>query len=491
MKKYIYSAVAALTLAMGFMSCGDDFLDTKYYKGVDAEGSITNAELATTALTGVYSNLYTRYFAGNYATSIGDIPTDLAYWNTKTGHWDGIYQYSFQTTDTYLSYIWEYGYKIVDNAARVIDAATDLYEDATDDDKEVLDVDIAEAYALRAYANLILVNVFGHQVKVNGTDYSSQPGVVISEKPIPAFSQVERSTVGQVYDFIVSDLNKSIEHFNAAGGDRGDANYFTVASVKGLQARVNLYLENWAVAASKAQEAIDEAGAPALAYTASAYKALYNGGASNTESIFYLDINANQNWSANSCGTLWTTYSFSPSPKLLSLYADTDVRTSIMDFDNTSTETVPVYAGGKFSHYSSGNPAYATNYLVNVPEMYLIIAESKLKSGDAGAARTALLNVAKRNTAITSVDDLPQTDSELYAFIKDERARELFQEGLRLYDLRRWGGTAQVVAYNAPSVAFRYANYDISKLVFPIPEDEINAGFGVAQTEGWEGNLPE
>ncbi len=490
MKKLVFSAVAALTLSMGFVSCGNDFLETDYFKGVDAEGAVNNADLVTTALTGVYNRLYDYRFAGNYAVSIGDIPTDLTYWNTKTGHWDGIYQYSFQTTDIYLSYIWEYGYKIVDNSARIIEAAEALYADATDDDKAILDVDLAEAHALRAYANLIMVNVFGHQVKVNGTDFSSQPGIVLSDGPIPAFENVTRASVGDAYVSINKDLNKAVEHFTAAGGDRGDKCVFTLAAVKGLQARVALYEEKWGDAATKAQEAIDEAGAAVSAYTEDAYAGLYAGGASNTESLFYLDINASQNWSANSCGTLWTTYSFSPSPKLQALYADTDVRKAIMDFDGTTTPTVPVYAAGKFAH-ASGNPACATNYLINASEMFLIIAEAKLKGNDAAGARTALLNVAKRNTAIASVDDLPQNDAELYAFIKDERARELFQEGLRLWDLRRWGDPAQVVAYNAPTVTFRSNNYDISKLVYPIPEDEINAGFGVTQTDGWQSNLPK
>lgn len=161
----------ALTLTMGFVSCGDDFLETKYYKGIDVETGLSSTSNVSTALGGVYYNLFERYFAGNYATTIGDVPTDISYWNTKTGHWDKIYQYTFQDTESYLSYIWEYGYKIVDNSARVIVAADKLYADATADDKKTLDLCRAEAYALRAYANLKLVNVFAHQIKVNGNDF--------------------------------------------------------------------------------------------------------------------------------------------------------------------------------------------------------------------------------------------------------------------------------------------------------------------------------
>lgn len=490
MKKILLSGIAAFSLTLGLTSCGEKFLETDYYNGVDVDGALTSANLIGTALNGTYYNLFERYFAGNYAVSIGDVPTDIAYWNSQTGHWDGIYQYTFNTTDLYLGYIWEYGYKVVDNAARVIVASEQIYDGATAADKAQIDIYEAEAYALRAYANLVLVNVYGHQVKVNGTDHSSKAGIVLSETPIPAMAQVSRSTVGEAYTMILSDLNKAVQHFQAAGGDREDKCYFTLAAVYGLLARTNLYLENWADAAKYAQMAIDESGISTLAYTAADYKALYNGGASNKESIFYLDINSNQNWSANSCGTLWTTYNFSPSPYLLSLYAGTDARNSIMAMGEKSTAAAPVYGGGKFSHFSSGNTAYATNYLVNAPEMFLIIAEANIKQNKEADAKAALLTVAKRNSAIASVDDLPSGDN-LYQFLKDERARELFQEGLRLYDLRRWGQAANVVAYGAPDAKYRFTNYNISDFVFPIPADEINAGYGVTQTENWAAALPK
>lgn len=489
MKQYIFKGLLAALLCVGMTGCGDKFLDTDYYKGIDVDGGLNSAQNVSIAMTGAYNALFEYYAAGNYATMIGDIPTDLSYWNTQTGHWDALYRYSVTTTDNYLSYIWEYGYKVADYSSRIIKAGKEIYPSATDADKVTLDQCMAEAYALRAYAYLYLSNVFGHQIKVNGKDFSDKQGIVISDEPIAALTQVKRSTVGQCFDQIVADLKKSLEHFEIAG-DRGDRCYMNVAAAEGLLARVYLYMENWQEAKTYATKAIAD-GDVSLTYDAEKYHALYDGGASNTESYFYLDINSSQNWSANSCGTLWTTYNFSPSPKLQAMYGDQDVRTSIMSMGAGSTAAVPVYAGGKFAAYGSGNPAYATNYLVNAPEMFLILAEANLKLNNLNAAQEALLVVAKRNLEITSVADLPADAAGLYAFLKDERARELFQEGLRLWDLRRWGDPAQVEAYNAPNIAFRYNDYDISNLVYPIPESEINANWGVTQTEGWADGLPK
>lgn len=199
------------------------------------------------------------------------------------------------------------------------------------------------------------------------------------------------------------------------------------------------------------------------------------------------------NWSANSCGTLWSTYSYGPNGYMQSLMADTDVRTSIWEFE-TDDYGDTYFNSGKFGAFASGNPAYGTNYLINAPEMYLNQAEGYLRQAtpDITSVQEALLVVAKRNTAITSVADLPSTSADLMKFIQDERARELFQEGHRLWDLRRWDITANLYATGSwTDIEYMIKNFKVSDCVYPIPNDEINAGFGVKQTEGWFNTFPE
>lgn len=490
MKKLILKAFALTVLAGGVAGCGNSFLETDYYSGVDQETALNSVENISTALNGAYYQLYRYYFAGNYATTIGDIPTDLAYWNAGTQHFDDIYTYSVNDTDTYLYYIWNYGYKVIDNAARLIEGIEALYDESTDEEKAQLDLCKAEAYALRGYAQLVLVNIYAHQIKVNGTDFSSQPGIVLVDKPIKPLEKVSRSTVGQSYQAIVSDLTNALTHFTAAGGDQESLFYFGEAAVHGLLARTYLYMEEWDNAIEHAQDALDAAGITTLTYANNTYRALYNGGTSNTESMFALAINSSQNWSAQSCGTIWSTYDYSPSPWLQTLYADTDCRKSVWALSGAPTS--PEFNGGKYAHFSSGNTTYGTCYIVNAPEMFLIIAESNARSttGTVSDAQSALLTVAKRNSAIASASDLPATKADLLAFIKEERARELFQEGLRLYDLRRWDERASVYANGAPNIAFTYTDYKISDLVYPIPTEEVISGFGVAQNEGWSNTLP-
>jgi len=490
MKKLYIKALTALAITGSVASCGDGFLETDMYDAIDINTGLNNVTNVGYAVNGAYNRLFRYYFAGNYATSIGDIASDISYWNTKTGHFNAIYQFIPTPDDTYLYYIWNYGYKVADNTARIIKAGNELYGNVNPDEQAELDLYLAEAYALRAYGHFVLVNVFGHQIKVNGTDYSSQPGIVVVDEPIPAGTHVSRSTVGDAYTSIINDLKNSLSYFDKAGGDKGSIFFMNPAAVHGLLSRVYLYMENYSDAASEAQIALNLKNITSLATTDASYKALYNYGTSNTESFFALAITQTENWSANSCGTLWSTYNYSPSPYLQSIMAENDVRRSVWGWSSASTPEQPVFNSGKFSAFALGNPAYGTNYLINAPEMFLNQAEAYTKLGQVTAAQNALLVVAKRNPTITSVSDLPSTTDGIMAFIKEERARELFQEGLRLWDLRRWGQPANVYATGAPEINFFVKNFDISNIVFPIPADEINAGYGVEQTPNWNSAFP-
>lgn len=490
MKINILKVLISAFLMLSIVGCGDKFLETNYSGGIDIEDGLTSATKIEIALNGTYYRLMQYYFAGNYATNIGDIPTDITYFNQKTGHWDKLYTYTFVDTDTYLNGIWTYGYKVVDNAARIIKGAKELYPEVSTDDQKLLDRCIAEAYALRGYAMLRMVNVYGHQVKVAGTDFSSTPGLVLVDEPIEPLAMVSRATVGETYRAIINDFENALNHFKSTT-PRNNNLYFNPASVNGLLARTHLYMENWSDALSFAEEAISLTDAKMI-YDPEKYRGLYTGGGkSNTESLFYVAIDGTTNWSANSSGTLWTTYNMSPSPYLFSLYGANDIRLSIMNFDESEktlhTPESPVYGGGKFH---TSNPATATHYLVNLPEMYLIAAEANVMLNDTDNAKTMLLNVAKRNLDITAVTDIPTRTDSLMNFIKEERARELFQEGLRLWDLRRWGQPVNVYAQKAPNIDFMHKDYNISDLVFPIPADEINSGFGVTQND-WAGTLPK
>ena len=490
MRNLFIKSVIGVTLAVSMVSCGDKWLETDYHNGIDIDTALDNAANVGLALNGTYYQLQTYYFAGNYSTTLADIASDIVYWTGNNNHQNNLYQFQYNENDNTLYYVWDYGYKVVDNAARIVNACDRLLGDASGDEAIDLRLYEAEARCLRAYASLMLVNTFAHQYMVAGTSYGSEPGIVIVDDPIEAYAEVQRASVAETYSFIVSDLTSAISLFNQIGGDRGSVNYFNEAAAYGLLARTYMYMESWSNAASAAQNAINASGITSLAYSVDGYTALYDGGDSNWESFFTLGIDGLTNWSANSCGTLFSTYGYSLSPYLTSLYGEDDCRRPLMTaFDSGELSYADDYVGGKF-WYGGGNKAIATNYLINAPEMFLIQAEAYANLGQAAQAADALLVVAKRNNAITSTADLPSSADGILSFLQEERARELFQEGFRLWDLRRWNVKANLYAVFAPDIDWMYTNVDAAAIVMPIPADEINAGFGVTQNTGWQSTLP-
>lgn len=490
MKTTYIKSLAALLLAGSLASCGDKFLETDMFGQVDSATALNNVENIGYALNGAYYALSYYEFAGTEATIWGDLASDVTYWNQKSAHFNDLYQFQPKNTSVLLKDVWEYGYKVIDNATRIIVAAEEIAPTLKNEEEvALLKRYQAEAHALRAYAELVLVNGFAHQVKVNGKDYSAEPGIVLVSTPVGANDNVKRSTVGETYTAIENNLSKALQLFDEAGEYSEELVYFTPAAVKGLQARVYLYEEKWAEAAQAAKDALELGNVSELVITPTAYRSLYNGGGSNYESFFYLAIDQQTNWSANSSGTIWSTYSYSPSPWLSSVMADDDCRRAVWGYSSDSTPNIPIFTGGKFQNLS-GNPAVGTCYLINAPEMFLIQAEAALQQNKVTEAADYLLAVAKRNPAITSTADLPSDKDGLYSFLKDERARELFQEGHRLWDLRRWGKGANIYATGAPSVKWTFSNYNVSDCVYPIPDDEINTGAGVTQNSGWQSTFP-
>ena len=492
MRNQIIKSVIGVTLAASMVSCGDKWLETDYFNGVESEGALTSPTVIEYALNGTYVRLLSYYFGSDYANNIADVASDITYRTGSTGHFSNIYQFTYQETDVYLSGIWEYGYKVVDNSARIIEACEELLPESTGTDEEDLKLFEAEARCLRAYANLVMVNVFSHQAMVAGQSHLSKPGLVIVEKPIVAYDPVSRSTIGETYDFIIKDLKEAISLFNQIGGDRGDMNYMNEAAAYGFLARAYLYLENWSEAAAAANKAIEISGIDALAYTDADYMKLYSGSTTNWESLFSLGMDSVNSFGANSSGTLYNNYGFSPSPYLYSLFGSDDCRLSLMYFnlsDENPSDYMNNFCCGKF-WFGGGNSSYAPVSEVGAPEMFLIQAESYANLGDTGKATEALLVVAKRNPAITSVSDLPSTKESILTFVQEERARELFQEGLRLWDLRRWNISCNLNALQAPEIVWGIKNVKLGDMVYPIPVDEINAGFGVTQNEGWASTRP-
>lgn len=485
MKKILYSFTAILLSVLVTVSCS---LDTKYHAGEDMDGALTTVPNLEVALTGAYYTMVHYAFAGRNVPALFDLSADLSSRGPSYSHFKDIVEWTINDNLTDLYNIWYYGYRAIAQASRVIDAGEKMAADVPASLVADFNNVMAQAYAIKALSTFYLVNIFALPYKVEGgIDNGETQGIVISDTEIKPGTTVTRTTVAKTYEFINRNIQSSLDYYRENNYLSEGSAYLNIAAVYALKARVALLSQDYTEAITAAETALqyanDKFQKSSLAYTVGAYTSMYDNVNDNGENIFYIQRSSSESFTANSIGTLYSSYQLGFNDNLINLFNENDIRLSILAAkDNTGKFQA---LGNGYKYMGAGNSEISNIPLFRLPELYLILAEANLKqpATDLGKAASNLLIVAKRNPNITSVSNLPADFDGLNNFIKAERARELCLEGHRFSDLRRWG---EIVSVSNGG----YINFDISKFSYPIPVREINAGYGVEQTPNWWLALP-
>ena len=141
------------------------------------------------------------------------------------------------------------------------------------------------------------------------------------------------------------------------------------------------------------------------------------------------------------------------------------------------------------NNYSNGGTPHDNEnvdidfFLLRVAEAYLNAAEAALHIGDAGKAKTYMDAIRNRAHAATrntySLDD-----------VLDERAREMYFEGIRRPDLIRYnyfGGVGVTYGWEGKGGNAGYTGAPFEKYlnVYPIPSSEVMANSNLTQIDGY------
>lgn len=467
--KKLYSLF--LLFGLLFTAC-DSYFNEEPYQQIPQEEAYKTVSDITNNLNGIYYAFGFYKFMGRNVVAIGDLASDNANASATAGHFVTINTYTFSDTEATLADIWDYGYQVIDQTTRNINGANALLAEGglSEENVATLNSAIAQCYGLRAFTAFTLVNLFGLPY---GTDDYEHGGVIIVEKdPIEAKTVVSRASVKATYEWILRDIEQANRYPNQVDNDV--QYYFNPAAVKALEARVNLYMGKYDVAAETARKAVELRGAAPI--DDNAYVSMWTTTAISVEDIFTIVKSADDNLSANSLNTLYSTYGAALTKNILGVFSSGDIRFNLIDTLKGATHPK------KFDGIA-GNADVNNIPVFRVSEMFLIEAEAKVLTGDLDGARTALLYTARRNPAITSESDLPAAKEDLLAFISEERRREFFEEGHRWFDARRMGQSIAVVDG-------KYPDFNVKAFVYPIPSKEITAGFGTEQNPDWVDRLP-
>lgn len=116
-------------------------------------------------------------------------------------------------------------------------------------------------------------------------------------------------------------------------------------------------------------------------------------------------------------------------------------------------------------------------------DTYLMLSEALLNTGDKAGA-TAAINMVRRRAAWPGKEKAMEvTEADMtMKLIYEERARELYGEMKRWFDLKRWGNLIERVKMYNPQAA---PNIAAKHLLRPIPQNQLD------RVEGGEGAFPQ
>lgn len=361
------------------------------------------------------ANNYTSMSAsgGIYLLANADVEFPTTYQNSVSTIWSNSYTWQEKIYDSSQGDSdWIGLYKAIYYSNVIIDGVMGSQGGTDAEKKEIY----AEAFVHRAFAYLQLVNTYGPQFDP-ASDNSSK-AVPLLLKP-DLFSSLDRNTVGEVYDQILSDLQSAIAN------DIQDTPEFNVLpskiAVYALLARTYLYMGSYQLSLDNAQKALAmQSSLIDLKTFASGYS--YPVLIKNQEVMF--------------SKTLLTSYNGAPlSNDLLSSFESNDLRYNYYTIAGTSFS--PTYTGRGFgiATYSGTN---GINIGVSVPEMYLISAECYARLGDTQKA-VDNLNIlrVKRYKSGTTYQVTALTDKEALNLAIVERQKEFIGRGFRWFDQRR------------------------------------------------------
>lgn len=140
-----------------------------------------------------------------------------------------------------------------------------------------------------------------------------------------------------------------------------------------------------------------------------------------------------------------------------------DPRVALTNTGVNGTAAQPIWTVNKYSTLAAAMP------IARWAEAQFIIADAKIAANDLPAAVAAINAVRASRTGVPAYDATGQTAAQVQAQIVEDRRRELFLEGHRLGDLRR---------YNLPIMPAAGTAYGISsgnfgtQSCFPLPDVE-------------------
>ena len=488
--KNIFKTTLVAAMALLVASCELDLTPSTSISQSDAFQSIDDAAKFDNGLAHRYRTCFYGIFS--YTNEV-----QSEYFNASVdfGNRNGQPHRSDEnfTADEYnMRDIWQYSYLLVVNINNLLENIDKLELSADEQ---------AEANIYKGNAHFYRASIMHELVRRYAPMYN--PSSASSDLGVPVITSIDlglkpaRNTVAEVYTQIASDIAAAKQLLAGVEGEAG-AIKPTIDAVKALEARVALYKQDWATAASISAELINS-GRYALAATAEDMEAEWvNDSGAECMLQLYTDLAETSGTQANDVFLGYSTKIFKyapdfiPTQTTIDWYEESDLRGQVW------FKELPVYLSSTdytlklFTKYW-GNPEYETApnraymqrpKIFRLGEMYLINAEANAMKGDAAAAKEAL-------NALQAARGASLTEGTMDA-IKAEWKKEIIGEGYIVDCYKRWNeGYSGRIPQNintvqqGPSFNEKECPAGFQKFVWAIPDEERKVNDNLVQNPGW------
>ncbi|TLV02137.1 RagB/SusD family nutrient uptake outer membrane protein [Dyadobacter luticola] len=285
--------ISLFVLLAGVFSCKEDFVNVENpgaLSPTNYPGSVTDLEQL---LTGVYATQHANGLFGHTMlaknTWLWDHTTDLSWQGTPT--WIQLAQNNSQPNDSFLYDTWRELWRGVQRSNTLL-AAVEKYREKAPQDQAAIDLIKGQALFLRAWYYYHLTALWGEGFIVNGQggDKMGVPIITDAATSLEA-TQVDRKTVKENWDFIISDL-KTAETLLATTTWTGATDKYKVSgwAVKAFLGKVYVYQQDWANAKTYLSNVVANSGKSLVPFDV--YKDMFNGKNEFTsESLFEISLN--------------------------------------------------------------------------------------------------------------------------------------------------------------------------------------------------------
>lgn len=460
--KYLIFAAAALMSGTA-ISCSD-FLskntgDFAFVEDIDDLDEILVG-------TGYIASVRTASITGSRAVAswIHVMDDDLTMWrgsNSFYTYWEWFYTFSktpfrkLQYTSSSNQYEDDVTWSGLYSRINVMNTVLYELERKFPDDKEY-DRIKGEALFLRGCAYFYLVNCYAQPYSA-GTA-ATEPGVPIKLTEIVEDREYVRDPVQNVYERVIKDLTDAaacLENVNQPNIYRASTD-----AANHLLSRVYLYMGDWKNAAKYAQKVIDTKKYALLdlkTLDTSVTGALYGTSPENiftqgeervsqTIQVVTDPVNAPKGYgSGYGAGGYFASDDFMNTFKAIpgnedQQFDDKRLNQMVYCYNKYYPDTKVGYkAGLKYSPYKVGTPNGVVSDwgLFRIAETYLNLAEALAMDKQTTEAAKILSDIYLP-TRYAAAPAVPSERGAMIDFIRDQRRKELFVEGHRWFDLRRY-----------------------------------------------------